>query len=290
MYLDKHVTPADLPKPEKTDFPRDRWGRPLIVPPGGGKPVPYARPSTLAKTLSDPSALTAWIKRQTAYGLSRRPDLVALAATVTDPADDAGRKTLTDVTDRAMEASASSAKADIGTAIHACVEQRLLGLPTSHYPADIRAKADQVARLLDAAGLTPAGTEMQLVNDELQTAGTTDLLLDGSRGGRFIGDLKTSGVNAPKYAGIEWAIQLACYAGAVPYSPHHSGRYDWPDRIAPNQDVALIVHVPQTDHAPVLWRVDLRAGHAAAELARQVRATRKHKPLTAVPIPNQEGK
>lgn len=286
MYLNELAQPATA----KTDFARDRWGRPLIEPPDGGKPAAYTRPSTLAKSLSDPSALTAWIKRQTVYGLSRREDLVALAATVTDPAGDPGRKVLTDVSERAMEAAESSAKADIGTAIHACVEQRLLGLPTGHYPGPIRAKADLVVQLLDHAGLTPVATELRLVNDRLKVAGTTDLLLQGSRGGRFIGDLKTSGVNAPKYAGVEWAIQLACYAcGATPYDPlAGGGREPWPDDQPPDTATALIVHVPQTDHPPVLWRVDLAAGLAAAQLALQVRDTRKHKPLTAVPIPTTE--
>ena len=53
------------------EIPRDRWGRPLITPVGGGKPEPYTRVSTLAKTLDDKTALSKWMCRQTAIGLAR---------------------------------------------------------------------------------------------------------------------------------------------------------------------------------------------------------------------------
>ena len=34
------------------EIPRDRWDRPLIIPPNGGQPVAYTRVSTLAKALT----------------------------------------------------------------------------------------------------------------------------------------------------------------------------------------------------------------------------------------------
>ena len=63
---------------------RDRWGRPLIIPPDGGKPVAYTRVTTVAKTLEDEGGLSKWMMRMTALGLAQRPDLYALVATVGD--------------------------------------------------------------------------------------------------------------------------------------------------------------------------------------------------------------
>jgi hypothetical protein len=60
------ITFSTLDKPS-SDIKRDRWGRPLITPPDGGKPVPYTRVSTLAKALDDKTALMRWKQRQTAH-------------------------------------------------------------------------------------------------------------------------------------------------------------------------------------------------------------------------------
>ena len=59
-----------------TEIPRDRWGRPLIIPPEGGEPVPYNRASGVGKTLDDLNNLMAWKARKVAEGLVRRPDLL----------------------------------------------------------------------------------------------------------------------------------------------------------------------------------------------------------------------
>ena len=61
------LLPATEPK-------RDRWGRPLIVPPDGGKAVPYTRCTTIADTLDERRALEAWMQRQVAVGLAMRPE------------------------------------------------------------------------------------------------------------------------------------------------------------------------------------------------------------------------
>jgi hypothetical protein len=89
---------------------RDRWGRPLITPAGGGKPVAYTRATTLAKTLEDEASLANWKMRQVAVGLARRPDLVALASTTDD------KRRLDDITQQALDAAASSARANVGLA------------------------------------------------------------------------------------------------------------------------------------------------------------------------------
>ena len=46
---------------------RDRWGRPLITPPRGGKPVPYTRCTTYVDVLESTWNLMAWKQRCLLY-------------------------------------------------------------------------------------------------------------------------------------------------------------------------------------------------------------------------------
>ena len=55
---------------------RDRYGRPMILPPKGKEKVPYTRATTIANSLDDASALVAWKMRMAAIGLTTRPDLL----------------------------------------------------------------------------------------------------------------------------------------------------------------------------------------------------------------------
>ncbi|MGK3946754.1 hypothetical protein ABK046_51375, partial [Streptomyces caeruleatus] len=59
---------------------RDRYGRPLVVPADGGKKVAYTRCTTFVGAAEDTFPLSQWQQRQVAVGLSKRPDLVSLAA------------------------------------------------------------------------------------------------------------------------------------------------------------------------------------------------------------------
>ncbi len=60
----------------KVEIERDRYGRPLVKPPTGKKLVPYTRATTIANSLDDASALTAWKMRMAAIGLTVRSDLL----------------------------------------------------------------------------------------------------------------------------------------------------------------------------------------------------------------------
>jgi hypothetical protein len=64
----------------RVEIERDRYGRPLIIPESGGKPVAYTRATTIANSLDDGTALTAWKMRMAAIGLTVRNDLLYLSA------------------------------------------------------------------------------------------------------------------------------------------------------------------------------------------------------------------
>ena len=63
--------------PVATDFVRDQWMRPLVVPVGGGRPIPYTRASAAAKTVEDTYQLELWARRNIVFGMSRDPSLIA---------------------------------------------------------------------------------------------------------------------------------------------------------------------------------------------------------------------
>jgi hypothetical protein len=128
----------------------------------------------------------------------------------------------------------------------------------------------------------------------LECAGTFDRLITprgkmvapdgtvyGPDGPPLIMDLKTSGTS--DYFGIKFCVQLAVYAGGVPYT-HDGGRGLWPDT-APSDRWGLILHLPSGgDLAEWHW-VDLERGHELAQLAVAVRDWRKRKDLVVPAVP-----
>ena len=105
MTAEITFAPIDAP-----DVKRDPWDRPLIVPPDGGKPEPYVRVSTLAKSLDSKEGLMQWMQRMTAIGLGKRPDLAERAA-ITDPSD---KRALQEIVKGAMAAAESDKAANTG--------------------------------------------------------------------------------------------------------------------------------------------------------------------------------
>lgn len=292
------------PKRVDADIPdqiaRDRWERPLITPPGGkGRPVPYTRASTLGSAVEDQYGLGQWRMRMVAFGMSRKRDLVLAAAAVPTPDGPDSKRDLGEIAEAAMEAADASAKARIGTALHALTELVDAGAPTPDIGED-QAALDAYAEL--AGHYTMHAMEVFVVNDELVTAGTFDRLLspkpgtalvapDGTMFGpedRLIGDLKTS--SSADYFGIKFAVQLAVYAGGVPYLPKGPAgtRAPWPDGVVPNQHWAVIFHVPSGGTIAEPYWVDLDAGREAAQLAVTVREWRKRRDLVLPAKPPME--
>jgi hypothetical protein len=254
----------------QVDIPRDRWGRPLITPTDGGKPVPYTRVSTLSKELGSKEGLTKWLQRQVVVGMSLRPDLVDMAAACRG--DD---KKLDEVVKTAMVAAESEKAANIGTALHALSERVDEGVPLEEIPEHHR--ADMTAYKNATAGLTVLAKEMFVVTDEVQAAGTFDRLVRLPDGRTMVADLKT-GKWEHKYPHAT-ATQIAIYSHGHLYHPDKGRMGRLPD-LGVETDTGVLIHMPAGTGECRLYLLDLTIGWALATAAVAVRTVLKSKPIT----------
>lgn len=257
---------------------RDRWGRALIVPPEGGKAVPYVRPSSLPDELGDRFNIEQWKLRQCVLGLARRPDLVAHAATLTG--DDKGK--LAEIVDAALEMVGESTGANFGSAIHAFIEHRLDPATSPWIPAQVAIAGAGVMRALAENGfeLVDGTSETFVVNDAIRAAGSLDGLV-ARDGQTFLFDIKSdSGISkVADYKVQKWATQLAIYAHA-----EHGYDFDAEARIelgAPwrilDRSIGVVAHVSRETGECVLRFPDLAWGWESAQLARAVYDRKKTK-------------
>jgi hypothetical protein len=258
-------------------IPRDRYGRPKIQPPGGGKETPYTRATTVADTLDDRYNLELWKMRQVALGLGVRPDLLTMVKAHTA----ADKKIINDVCKQAMDAAASNQGANLGTALHNVTVQADFGID---YDQDFARIIDQYHGLLDDAGydVVPEFIERFVVLDDYEVGGSFDRLLFHRKTERFkVGDIKCGG--GIDYGQRGFAVQLAIYAHGLLYDPRTHERTPLP----PNTDLdeAVIIHLPSSGDTPSLFRLDIAAGWEAFEHAMWVRKWRSEKVMKAIPQP-----
>lgn len=267
------MTTTDTQGPTVTDIPRDRWQRPLIVPPDGGDAVPYVRVSTLAKALDDLNNLMAWKARKTAEGLVRRPDLLTLVAGALANGDAdtdwPTKKALNQAVDQACEAAGASKGSSAGTGFHSLTEaidrgNEPLFVPPADQP---RLEAYREA----TAGIEWLDIECFVVNDTVRAAGTFDRLGRLPDGRVVVADLK-SGKSEADYP-FSTTVQIATYANGCRYDPD-TGR----SPLHPDLDVSdgLLIHLPPSGGCS-LYSLDLTRGWQAAQLAAQVRDARSWK-------------
>ena len=257
---------------------RDRWGRYLVVPPEGSKPVGYTRATTIAKTLDDQGALMAWGKRMVGIGLTQRPDLLT-ELSITDTGD---KKALDRICEKAAEAGGATVRRELGTAVHSIFERHwtdeMFTVPEPYRP-DVQA----VETALANAGLSVVEGfhERIVVDDANKIAGTFDLLVTNGRV-QYIADLKTG--SSVKYGSLAFAIQLAIYANADALYTQGAAEDGSQDVREPMPAVSLlrgvIIHVQPGSGICELHEVDLEAGAQALKVALQVRELRKHQYLS----------
>jgi hypothetical protein len=249
------------------EVPRDRWGRPLVIPPDGGKPVGYQRCTTFVGMLEDTYHLSKWQQRMVALGLARRPDLVLAAAAHHDDKDK-----LNDICQSAMDAAAAGAAAGVGTALHKLTERLDRGQAIEVMPDAYAADIEAYQAAMAAHGLRVVHVERFVVNDELRVGGTPDLVVEYD-GRLFIADKKTGSI---EFGAGKIAMQLAMYARSVMYD-HATGKR------TPFGDVDLtsgiVIHLPAGEGRCELQWANLTAGWEGIQTALEVKAWRARRKL-----------
>jgi hypothetical protein len=276
------------PAATKADYRRDRWGRPLIVPAAGGKAKPYTRASSAAKTIEDTFNLEKWARRNVVYGMAKDPSLAARVLALGGSPhewDQDAKKAANAIAEAAATVAQAQRSADIGTAVHRMVERINLGedVDGGPYQADL----DAYRAAVDAMGwvIDPRYVECRMVCDELEMAGTCDLIV-ASRFDhwRYIADLKTG--STVEYATLGHAAQLAAYASGDLYDVNTDEREEI-EHLHPHD--GYIIHLPAGQGRCDIYVLDLEAGREAAHLANSVRVTRKNakhwSTLIAAPSP-----
>lgn len=274
-----------------TDAQRDRWGRYLITPPDGAKPIGYTRVTTIAKTLDDGGGLLPWKATATIVGALRRPGLharwQALLAEHPDPwyGGDDSKSLCKKLVEECAEAGGSSDRADVGTALHSLTELYDCGkLDPATLLDSAKADIEAYAAAMTAAGITvdPDYVECLLILDEYKVAGTADRIVKLADGRWVIADVKTG--TDLRYSWRSIAVQLAAYANAdALYRQEGHKRYPLPDI---DKTVGIVMHLPAGEGQCNLYEVDLVAGWRAFQASMWTRNWRKDdtvaKPLAVV--------
>jgi len=274
-----------------TELPRDRWGRPLITPPEGGEPVAYQRVTTFVGALEDTYHLGEWGKRTVALGMSKRPDLIALAASITDPKDPSQKKTLNSIAKSAMEAAAGSAAANKGTALHSLTETIDEGREPAYVPEEFIADLEAYRQVRERFDFIDS--EGFCVRDDLRVGGSYDRLFtlrdtstpliapDGEQVVGGVWDLKSGGSEGSLFGIGKIAMQLGTYRNSKKYDHTLGSRTDLPGEDFMSRTWGIVCHLPAgTGRASLLW-VDIASGwEAAYEIAPRVHAWRKRKDLS----------
>ena len=145
----------------RQEAPKDRWGRYLVTTPDG-KQRGYTRVTTIAKAPDDEAALKSWANRMVITGLIQRSDLLAQASTKLDD-----KNALNKIAEEAITAGGGSARANLGTALHALTEQIDLGKKPAILPG-LQADLDAYVSTLQKYGvhIMPNYIESVVINDD----------------------------------------------------------------------------------------------------------------------------
>jgi hypothetical protein len=250
---------------------RDRWGRYKLPHPDTGAETAWTRATTLAKALDDQTNIHKWEMRHVITGIMARPDLQALAL-ATDIDD---KRQFEDLATQAKAASNSSARANLGTALHKFTERIDQGQPVRALPSYERDVNAYKTALADA-GVRIDGRFIERITvvPELSVAGTMDRIAD-YQGGQYIADLKTG--RSVHFGAMSIAVQLAIYSRGHGLWDADKGVYDpMPDV---DQDRGIVIHLPAGEASPVLYWVDIAEGWRMAQVCFQVREMRKRRDL-----------
>lgn len=239
----------DQPPIDRDGIQRDRYGRPMLVPIGGGPRQWYTSVTTLSDALGDTRGLDIWDRRMIARGMGLDENLAALAAcepyhTGLGESDkgamrESGRR-LDEIIDRARDVAKAHQKRDWGTAFHGFTEPE--NRPYVQVPERMRPAVESFWDQIDRRGIEIVATEIFVVNEEFRCGGTFDHLVrvPGIEG--LVVMDKKSGIYHPE----KCRIQLALYAGGQVYDKETDERIPFLTAFGDpvNQEIGITAHTP----------------------------------------------
>jgi hypothetical protein len=265
---------------------RDQWGRYLVVPPIGGKPIGYTRVTTVAKVLDPGGGLIPWKATMTACGMILRRGLrsqwESLIAQYDDPwyASEATKEACKALVEECAAVGGANDRAEMGTSLHDITAMVDRGRMPQHLTPETEADIAAYVEGLQAAGISfdPSLIEVTVVLDEWQTAGKFDRVahVPGFEL-PLVADLKT-GANLD-YSWQSFAVQLAGYSrGNAIYEqgPALDGTADKRHPMIPvDQNNGLIMWLNAGTGTLELYLVDLERGWHAFKQSMWTRGWRK---------------
>lgn len=267
---------------------RDYWDRPYVSQDGGplryekGRKSPinavaYQRVSTFAEILDDKRGLIDWCAANAAIGVVRDRAIFAQLAHLSSAHRDpwnvpAAKKALKPLVEKAQQAAGSEDASGLGTAFHGLAELIDQGIEPEFVPEPMDEWLEVYRQ--KTAAWEVLDTEIFVVQDELQVAGSIDRLLRHRESGRVVAaDVKT-GSSEPDWP-LKVTVQVAAYARGQRYDQETGERTP----LHPNIDLehGLLIHVPIRTGEPKadLYELDLTAGWELAQLSARVREARK---------------
>jgi PD-(D/E)XK nuclease superfamily len=299
---------------EQAEVPRHpKWGGPYVIPPGrvhrpgekrcgtcgrmvkpegqkykkgSCKCMYYKRTTKFIDVIQDEFLLKQWGKRNVAYGMGQRPDLVLAAASCRPDSDDLqsdeDKAHLNDIAAQAQVVAGDKIAATVGTSLHRLTHQmdrgEELGFVPEPYPDDLKAydnfvKTEEIEWVSVEAfrsydGWVPEDCDHAWGQCTcIGVAGTVDRI--GWYKGRLrVFDIKTGSM----FNKSGHAMQLAMYAHMVPYQfPEPAGKEPRGKDIDDvDLSVAYIIELPAGEGQCRLIPMDIEKGWRAVEVAKTV--------------------
>ncbi len=251
------------------DVPRDQWGRYKLPGPDGTEQS-WTRATTFAATLAEQYGLSIWHQRQVVWGMSRRPDLLTMASTISGPED---KKALGEIVDEAHIAAGTKAKANRGTAIHLAIAAAERGA-WEQVPEELRPHVAGYLEAMRAGGLVilPEYIERTVIVKQYGVAGTFDNLVRCPDGKIRVSDKKTGRV---EYSDTEFSVRMALYANADAIFNYDTGRYEPMPEV--EKDYAILAVIDPATGKTELQRINIEWGWVWARTCAEVRDIRATK-------------
>ena len=263
----------------RPEFERGKFGWAKIAQPDGGEEL-YRRATTVAGYMEDKEGLIGWKSAMAAFGFAKSKSLLS-ALSVLDWKNDKDK--VKDIVSRAQSLGGADDAADLGTAFHRVIERHVAGevIDYDTLPEGFGDALDAFIQFSKDFGLTVAASELTVVDDAHQIAGTADAVFTFDEdittpfgkleaGVGVIGDFKTGSVS--ELSGMKMSQQLSIYSHADPYHAGKGIRTEWPCSI--NSDIGLVLKVDLDSGVIVPWWLDLKTAYEWIELSLKVAATR----------------